>query len=125
MNTDLKSNKWREDSQMNKRDFNFLRMSEIDNTSNGKSVKIAIENKNSGGEVKPDLKVMCINLALLSPHAQFFTCVAGVFFFYLIYGYFQVSPLKQTSVSISFTWVNNFCSKSESEIRKCFIQHLL
>ncbi|KAK5619597.1 hypothetical protein CRENBAI_011801 [Crenichthys baileyi] len=36
-----------------------------------------------------ELRVLGINLSNLSAPTQFFICVAGVFFFYLVYGYLQ------------------------------------
>lgn len=44
-----------------------------------------------------ELKVLGINLSSFSAPMQFFICVAGVFIFYLIYGYLQVikTPLNQ------------------------------
>lgn len=38
-----------------------------------------------------ELKVLGINLTSFSAPMQFFICVAGVFIFYLIYGYLQVT----------------------------------
>lgn len=40
-----------------------------------------------------ELKVLGINLSTFNPPVQFFICVAGVFVFYLIYGYLQVHKL--------------------------------
>lgn len=37
-----------------------------------------------------ELRVLGINLSSFSSPTQFFICVAGVFVFYLIYGYLQV-----------------------------------
>lgn len=37
-----------------------------------------------------ELRVLGINLSSFSAPVQFFICVAGVFLFYLIYGYLQV-----------------------------------
>lgn len=45
-----------------------------------------------------ELKVLGINLSSFSAPMQFFICVAGVFIFYLIYGYLQVMT-KKTSLS--------------------------
>ena len=38
-----------------------------------------------------DFRFMCIDLRTLPGYLQFLTCCGGVFFFYLIYGYCQVS----------------------------------
>lgn len=38
-----------------------------------------------------DLRVLGINLSSFGTVAQFFICVTGVFVFYLVYGYLQVS----------------------------------
>lgn len=38
-----------------------------------------------------ELRVLGINLSSFSAPTQFFICVAGVFLFYLIYGYLQVT----------------------------------
>lgn len=38
-----------------------------------------------------ELRVLGINLSSFSAPTQFFICVAGVFIFYLIYGYLQVT----------------------------------
>ena len=40
---------------------------------------------------RTDLKILCFNLEHLSPLTQFLFCCTGVFFFFLIYGYCQVS----------------------------------
>lgn len=40
-----------------------------------------------------ELRVLGINLSSLSAPTQFFICVAGVFFFYLMYGYLQVTGI--------------------------------
>lgn len=37
-----------------------------------------------------ELRVLGINLSSFNTPTQFFICVAGVFFFYLVYGYLQV-----------------------------------
>lgn len=42
-----------------------------------------------------ELKVLGINLSSFSAPMQFFICVAGVFIFYLIYGYLQVATKKK------------------------------
>ncbi|XP_056595009.1 adenosine 3'-phospho 5'-phosphosulfate transporter 2 isoform X4 [Triplophysa dalaica] len=36
-----------------------------------------------------ELRVLGINLSNFNPPTQFFICVAGIFFFYLVYGYLQ------------------------------------
>lgn len=41
-----------------------------------------------------ELRVLGINLSSLSAPKQFITCVAGVFLFYLIYGYLQVTSQR-------------------------------
>ena len=41
-------------------------------------------------EVEMDVKVMCVDLNRVSKAGQFLILTAGIFFFYLIYGYFQV-----------------------------------
>jgi len=38
-----------------------------------------------------DFRFLCIDLRTLPGYLQFLTCCGGVFFFYLIYGYCQVS----------------------------------
>jgi len=38
-----------------------------------------------------DFRFLCIDLRTLPGYLQFLTCCAGVFFFYIIYGYCQVS----------------------------------
>jgi len=38
-----------------------------------------------------DFRFLCIDLRTLPGYVQFLTCCGGVFFFYLIYGYCQVS----------------------------------
>lgn len=38
-----------------------------------------------------DFRFLCIDLRTLPAYLQFLTCCGGVFFFYLIYGYCQVS----------------------------------
>ena len=40
-----------------------------------------------------DIVVLGINLSRFNKLTQFFICVAGVFVFYLIYGYLQVKKL--------------------------------
>lgn len=44
-----------------------------------------------------ELRVLGINLSSFSTPAQFFICVAGVFVFYLIYGYLQVNSCMAQS----------------------------
>jgi len=44
-----------------------------------------------------ELRVLGINLSNFSPTTQFLICVAGVFLFYLIYGYLQVTPGERQS----------------------------
>jgi hypothetical protein len=39
---------------------------------------------------KNDLKVLGLDIAKFPSTFQFFLCTIGIFFFYLIYGYFQV-----------------------------------
>lgn len=46
-----------------------------------------------------ELKVLGINLSSFSAPMQFFICVAGVFIFYLIYGYLQVTTKKHLSIN--------------------------
>lgn len=41
-----------------------------------------------------ELRVLGINLSNFNTPTQFFICVAGVFFFYLVYGYLQVTKLQ-------------------------------
>jgi len=42
-------------------------------------------------EQKPQMKIFCVDLTPLSRMAQFLILCAATFFFYLIYGYLQVS----------------------------------
>lgn len=46
-----------------------------------------------------ELKVLGINLSTFNPPVQFFICVAGVFVFYLIYGYLQVHKVMPSLTS--------------------------
>lgn len=41
-----------------------------------------------------ELRVLGINLSSFGAPTQFFICVAGVFIFYLVYGYLQVRGRK-------------------------------
>ena len=84
-------------ANMNKRDVRGTM------DSNSKSVTIDLGNhaqgingskmSGTGGEPQAteELMVLCINLKALPRTLQFCVCAGGVFFFYLIYGYFQVS----------------------------------
>lgn len=47
-----------------------------------------------------ELKVLGINLSSFSAPTQFFICVAGVFLFYLVYGYLQVTRRNRKHSSI-------------------------
>jgi len=38
-----------------------------------------------------DFRFLCVDLRTLPAYLQFLTCCGGVFFFYLVYGYCQVS----------------------------------
>ena len=60
--------------------------------SESKSVHINI-NALEDEPKKHELKIMCFDLSYLSTIVQFGLCCAGVFFFFLIYGYCQVRLL--------------------------------
>lgn len=50
-----------------------------------------MQRKTKGEEEPLELRILFFDLSKLPPWAQFLICCGGVFFFYLIYGYFQVS----------------------------------
>lgn len=51
-----------------------------------------------------ELRVLGINLSSFNTPTQFFICVAGVFLFYLIYGYLQVT-VNQWSLICAFVYL--------------------
>ena len=67
--------------------FNFVPK----NDSNLKSTSIKIENLDPNASSKPQLVVIGVSLDNLSRSTQLFICCAGVFVFYLVYGYVQVA----------------------------------
>ena len=72
-----------------------------------KSVKIELGPVEGNVEKpKPELKLLFIDLNQFSTLVQFLICSSGVFFFYLIYAYFQV--LKSIYCE-SFRMVVLFC----------------
>lgn len=46
------------------------------------------------------MEILCFDLTSLPRGAQFLLCCGSVFFFYVIYGYFMVSQLKE-----NFSWI--------------------
>ena len=70
-----------------------------DSSTNGMSRKpmsITIDVDNAAAKERRqieelDFRLLCIDLRTLPGYVQFLTCCGGVFFFYLIYGYCQVS----------------------------------
>ena len=65
--------------------------SEMDRNNRIKSVKIELAPpEKDAEEPKPELKLLFIDLNGFPPSVQFLLCSSGVFFFYLIYAYFQV-----------------------------------
>ena len=58
----------------------------------GKSVSIKITGSLSKGtdDINNEVHLLCINLSTLPRYVQLLTCITAIFFFYLIYGYFQV-----------------------------------
>ena len=74
------------ESSINKREtFDMDREKRI------KSVKIELgPMENNTEEPKLELKLLFIDLNQFSRSVQFLICSGGVFFFYLIYAYFQV-----------------------------------
>ena len=64
---------------------------EMDRNNRIKSVKIELAPpEKDAEEPKPELKLLFIDLNGFPPSVQFLLCSSGVFFFYLIYAYFQV-----------------------------------
>lgn len=53
-----------------------------------------------------DIVVLGINLSRFNKLTQFFICVAGVFVFYLIYGYLQVKNIYLLIMSVIKIKVN-------------------
>lgn len=72
-----------------------------------------------------ELKVLGINLSSFSAPMQFFICVAGVFIFYLIYGYLQVmTKKKQLSINTEMFIYPPVCMLSEVDLKyavTCFV----
>ena len=63
----------------------------MDRNNRIKSVKIELAPPDKDAEEpKPELKLLFIDLNGFPPSVQFLLCSSGVFFFYLIYAYFQV-----------------------------------
>jgi adenosine 3'-phospho 5'-phosphosulfate transporter B3 len=62
------------------------------------SISIPSSNEVMSPHIKSveELRVLGINLSNFSAPTQFFICVAGVFVFYLIYGYLQVGKEHTT-----------------------------
>ena len=52
-----------------------------------------------------DFRFLCIDMRTLPGYLQFLTCCAGVFFFYLIYGYCQVTCVYYENSSYHLTIV--------------------
>lgn len=69
-----------------------------------KDVKINLPESQPAAQPSADMKLLGVNLNFLSRSAQFVTLCGGVFFFYLIYGYFQVGnhDIIQCSISTIF-----------------------
>lgn len=61
-----------------------------------------------------ELRVLGIRLGNFSAPAQFGICVAGVFFFYLIYGYVQVRRRMQHMLLLFGSYKN--CSSSGGRV---------
>ena len=73
---------------------------EMDRNNRIKSVKIELAPPDKDAEEpKPELKLLFIDLNGFPPSVQFLLCSSGVFFFYLIYAYFQVC-LSHDNISL-------------------------
>ena len=73
---------------------------EMDRNNRMKSVKIELAPPDKDAEEpKPELKLLFIDLNGFPPSVQFLLCSSGVFFFYLIYAYFQVC-LSHDNISL-------------------------
>ena len=60
-----------------------------------KTMSISIEIEDAAAKERRQLdemefKLLCFDLRVLPPYLQFLSCCGGVFFFFLLYGYFQV-----------------------------------
>ena len=103
---------------MNKREPGYANVDP--KVKSGKSVKIDLTNTSLDmtsqieecGKDKPlnweknaDMTVLCFNLRTMPRPAQFIICCSGVFFFYLVYGYFQVSS-QNLNLNIFSTPIN-------------------
>ena len=79
---------------------------EMDRNNRIKSLKIELAPpEKDAEEPKPELKLLFIDLNGFPASVQFLLCSSGVFFFYLIYAYFQVCFISQqylTSQDILF-----------------------
>jgi len=54
-----------------------------------------------------DFRFMCYDLRTLPSYLQFLTCCGGVFFFYVIYGYCQVSAHSFYFLMVNITGSNS------------------
>ncbi len=88
------------------------------------TVQIDISPTEQNEEVKPEVKLLFLDLSPYQPSVQFLMCCSGVFCFYLIYGYCQVCVCLSLTVLLLLLLLPS-CDGMLLECRQCFRNCLL
>ena len=80
---------------MLKRDNSYQRLNGSMAEMEQRSIRIKLNHADSqdNGEASNEVRILFVNLTYLPRYVQLIACTGAVFFFYLIYGYFQVGDI--------------------------------